>query len=104
MPAVGLSCERECKHPPGVAETDPTSHLSRLTVRPCDLGRSPSQFDRDDQLLEVCQSKVMLRVSWFKVIVYCLRVCARVSCVRVSLIMLCYYFCDSLGVRYLRAS
>lgn len=67
----GSSCK--CKHPPGAAETDPASHSSRPTVRPCDLGRSPSQFDSDDQLLEICHSKVRVRVSWVKVGVYCVR-------------------------------
>lgn len=32
-------------------------------MRPCDQGRSPSQLDRDDQLLEICQSKVRVKVS-----------------------------------------
>lgn len=87
VPAAGLAGESEsseckCEHPPGAAETDPGSHSSRPTARPCDLGRSPSQFDSDDQLLEICQSEV--RVSWFKVRVCCLGV----SCGRVSLIRL----------------
>lgn len=65
MSAVGLGCEseRNCKHPPGEAETGPVSRWSRPTVRPCDQGRSPLQFDRDDQLLEICQSKVRVKVS-----------------------------------------
>lgn len=85
-PAAGLGCERECKcrHPPGAAETGPARHWSRPTVRPCDLGRSPSQFDSEDQLLEVCQSKVGVQVSWFRVC------CVRVDGGRVSLIRLCY--------------